>query len=67
MPTERQDSPSLEREGQLNLKERFQLLRRQPQTGNNRFRDYELQGHKAATSSNIYEGMSRDRPQRLQM
>jgi len=58
---------SLEREGQLNLKERFQLLRRQPRTGNNRFRVYELQGHKAATSSNIYEAMSKDRPQRLQM
>jgi len=67
MPTERQDSPSLEREGQLNLKERFQLLRRQPQTGDNRFQDYELPGDEAATSSNIYEGMSKDLPQRLQM
>jgi len=67
MPTERQDSPSLEREGQLNLKACFHLLRRQPQTGNNRFQDYELPGDEAVTSSNIYEGMSKDLPQRLQM
>lgn len=67
MPTERQDSLSIERQGQLNLNAGFHLLRRQPRAGDNRFRDYELQGYEAAVSSNIYEGIIKDRPQRLQM
>ena len=52
--TEGQDALSIKRDGQLNSKARFHLLRRPAQAADNRFLDFEWHGHEAANCSNDY-------------